>query len=220
MSKCHRNVWKSILSEALSIARSRQSKAVGPSFSKPCQFPPAASLTASQIAVCAGGGVYSGVSSIGSNDEQPATNRARKTRQYGHRAGAVHDLFKFILKSISLSRWNISRDKRFTTFLAFAIEYFPVATGPLLSSFKLTFYICNRGSLLHYHKLHIRGIVTDLFDFELKTLPGTKRTQEILPTTQCARCDSEIRYRSALSAFVNRETQNILAESAGGQHLP
>ena len=130
VSKCHRKVWKSMLSEALSIARSRQSKAPGPSFSKPCQFPPAALPTVSQIAVCAGGGVYSGGSSIGFNDEQPATNRAKKIRQYDHRAGVVRELVIFIMKSMSLIRWNIcqrniNREAGFTASLAIAIQYFP-----------------------------------------------------------------------------------------------
>ena len=135
-----------MLSEALSIARSRQSKAPGPSFSKPCQFPSAALPTVSQIAVCAGGGVYSGGSSIGFNDEQPATNSARKIRQYCQRADAVRELVIFILKSTSLIRWNIYQrninwKKGFTASLAIAIQDFPVAIGQLLSSFKLTFYI-------------------------------------------------------------------------------
>ena len=83
VSKCHRKVWKSMLVEALSMARSRQSSAVGPSFSNTCQSSSLAALTVSHRAVCAGGGVYSGARSTGLSDVHPAASRVSNSKVIG-----------------------------------------------------------------------------------------------------------------------------------------
>src|SRR6056300_1417528 len=88
-----------MLVEALSMARSRQSSAVGPSFSNTCQSCSLAALTLSQRAVCAGGGVYSGASSIGLSDVHPAAKTVRTNIVRCH--AAIADNLLLVIEFIS-----------------------------------------------------------------------------------------------------------------------
>ncbi len=92
-----------MLSEAVSIARSRQSSALDPSFSNTCQSSASAEPTAFQISVSAGGDVYSGGNSSGLSEEHPTISRTGKTKACSHCGSEVRELIILILKSISLS---------------------------------------------------------------------------------------------------------------------
>ena len=83
------------------MARKRQSSAVGPSFSRTCLSLLEASVRASQMTECAGGGVYSGACSIGLSDEQPAPNTAGTISQVRRRAILIPVSVNLILMLLS-----------------------------------------------------------------------------------------------------------------------